>query len=103
MKKSAAFVPDMATPVIEIADAPLFVSVTGFGPPLSPTLTLAQLKLVGATVAALIELAAGRISSIRHNFAANVIDHRSPRCDRSLAFALLGVRPHDCGFCSSSS
>jgi hypothetical protein len=54
MRKSAAFVPDIAMPLIDIADAPLFVSVTGFGPPLSPTFTLAQLKLVGATVAALI-------------------------------------------------
>jgi hypothetical protein len=93
----------MATPVIEIADAPLFVSVTGFGPPLSPTLTLAQLKLAGATVAALIELAAGRISSIRHNFAANAIDDRSPRCDRFSAFAFIVVLAQDCDFRSSSS
>ena len=39
--------------LMEIADALLFVSVTTLGPPLRPTLTLAQLKLVGATVAAL--------------------------------------------------
>ena len=39
--------------LMDIADALLLVSVTGLGAPLSPTLTLAQLKLVGATVAAL--------------------------------------------------
>lgn len=53
MVKSAALVPEMAMLLIEIAAAPLLVSVITFGPPLTPTFTLAQLKLVGATVAAL--------------------------------------------------
>ena len=45
--------PVIAILLIDIAAALLFVSVTGLGAPLTPTLTLAQLKLVGATVAAL--------------------------------------------------
>jgi len=38
--------------LMDIAAALLLVSVTGLGAPLTPRLTLAQLKLVGATVAA---------------------------------------------------
>ena len=51
IRKSPGFVPDIAMLLIVIELVPLFVSVTGFGPPLLPTATFTQFKLVGETVA----------------------------------------------------
>ena len=49
--KSPALVPVIATLLIVIAAVPLFVSVATFWPPAFPTATLAQVRLVGLTVA----------------------------------------------------
>jgi len=51
IRKSPGFVPDIAMLLIVIVLVPLFVSVTGFGPPLLPTATFTQFKLVGETLA----------------------------------------------------
>jgi hypothetical protein len=49
IRKSAAFVPPMTMLLIVIDEAPLLVRVIGFGPPVCPTATLTQFKLVGLT------------------------------------------------------
>jgi hypothetical protein len=50
--KSAALAPVSATALIEIESEPPFVNVTDFAAPTLPIATLAQLRLVGLTVAA---------------------------------------------------
>ena len=49
IRKSAGFVPTTVTLPIVIALVPLFVNVTGLGPPLFPTATFTQFKVVGDT------------------------------------------------------
>ena len=49
MRKSAAFEPPTAMLLIAIEEVPLFVRVIGFGPPVCPTATLTQFRLVGLT------------------------------------------------------
>lgn len=51
IRKSAEFVPPTTMLLIANAEAPLFVSVMTFGPPVCPTATLAQFKLAGLTAA----------------------------------------------------
>jgi len=51
IRKSAEFVPPTTMLLIVIAEAPLFVRVIAFGPPVCPTATLTQFKLVGLTAA----------------------------------------------------
>jgi hypothetical protein len=52
MMKSTALAPVSVTPLIEIEAELAFVNVTAFGAPPVPIATLAQLRLVGLTVAA---------------------------------------------------
>jgi hypothetical protein len=52
MKKSDAFVPVIVVPLIERDTELLFVNVMVFAAPTLPSATLAQLRLVGLTVAA---------------------------------------------------
>jgi hypothetical protein len=52
MRKSDAFVPVIVIPLIERETELPFVNVTVFAAPTLPSATLAQLRLVGLTVAA---------------------------------------------------
>jgi len=82
--KSPGFAPARVTLLMVIAPAPLFVSVATFCPPIPPTDTDAQLKLVGDTEAA---SAAAGVSRTSADNARRKVPNPFPLLDRVLPVA----------------